>query len=278
MLEINLGKQINTFSRIALGGLLTAAVAHGSAAPTEAAGYDVKLDANAQNLPANCVLEGDVTVEGVDMFDHDGLRGTVVKLTRPASVSARFGASGRCYDNEAEANTRVQTASQRLMDRGCMDRRGCVGVDVTIVGNGTPLFNEPQNTCTSDFQMGRGESRRLAEGSVIKGDIVVNGVTIHDNLRDTGLVVVLTQDADVTASFGANVEQIKNCFDGASGARQTTIDRFVREEKETGCSYRSTGIACNRVDVIYAPGNRQAVSLEQRIAKVNASFRDGLAA
>lgn len=215
-------------------------------------------------VPANCVVPSDIIVEGVPMQNHDALRGNIVVFERAAAVKAPWGASGICGD-ESEVPGIIQRLHQRQLERGCTNNAGCVGVDIqTIRRSGPVTMVEATGTCTDDIQMIPGDRMRISSGAVGKGDVRVNGVPIHDNLEGTGLVFVLNQDAEVEAPWGANVQIIKDCFEGAEAKRGEVVKRFQRELYETGCTYDRTGRGCARVDVVYAPGGRQArVNLDQ---------------
>lgn len=232
----------------------------------EAAGFDISFDrGERKQVPTRCAISGDVRVDGKDVFDHDALSALIVETRRSALIEAPFGASGRCFDNDRELADWITGQEDRNLSNGFARTDHVVISSSSVVDN-----QETTGTCTGDIQMGRRETRTVPAGSVGKGDVKVNGEALYDDRDDTGLVFVLTKDAEVEAPWGANIQVIKECFDGAEEARNRVIRRFRVELGESGCD-RPTG--CDRVDVVFAPGGRQGKSLaEEAIAKAQQRF------
>lgn len=248
--------------RAAVRTALALAVGLGGAAqasPARAAGYDISFGrGETKGVGERCAISGDIKVDRKPVHDDDALSALIVEFRRPAAVEAPWGASGRCTDNDQELADWI--AAQKARNAA----NGFVRTDHEVIASSVVPNQETTGTCTDDISMSNGETRRLPAGSVGKGDVRVNGEALYDNREETGLVFVLTEDANVEAPWGANIQVIKNCFEGADVARNRIVSLFVSQLRESGCGSR-----CDSVDVVYAPGGKQA-NVEQAIARANA--------
>lgn len=122
-----------------------------------------------------------------------------------------------------------------------------VAPEATRVAPSIPQVASGQRESVVDHEMKSGETFRARDGSMIKGDVSVNGVRLYDDNENTGLIVELHQDAEITALWGANVSEV--------GADQTTrnavFGQAVEEMKAKGCVN-----GCDRVDVVKYPGGQ----------------------
>lgn len=104
-----------------------------------------------------------------------------------------------------------------------------------------------QRESAVDHEMKAGETYKAQDGSMIKGDVLVNGVRLFDDNERTGLIVELHEAATITAPWGANVSLV--------GMDQTTrnavFGQGVEEMKAKGCVN-----GCDRVDVVKYPGGK----------------------
>ena len=101
-----------------------------------------------------------------------------------------------------------------------------------------------------DHEMKDGETYQAKNGSIVKGDVFVDGIRYFDDNGKTGLIIELHKNAKITAPYGANVSYI--------GADQTTrnavIGQAVEEMKAKGCD---KGLGCSSgVSVIPVPGGK----------------------
>jgi hypothetical protein len=167
-----------------------------------------------KNVPAGTIISGDVEVNGQVLYDNNENTALVVKLLNGGSVRAPWGASGlenipgNVLDQKAEEiaqqirNTRPNTTVQ------------IVGYDGQIVNPGyrsnyprtheTPVY--PSNTVENGqaVSLSSGETKNVPAGTIISGDVEVNGQVLYDNNENTALVVKLLNGGSVRAPWGAS--------------------------------------------------------------------------
>lgn len=191
-------------------------------------------------LPKGSVISGDVKVNGTFMSDNVETTGAVVKLTQKATVEAPYGADARygedCLTAEEVAAADME-ANPHFTTVDVVEAPGSVQGQPKVApreksGTQTDL------TCT-DVPMDQGQTENLPAGTVISGDIMVNGVFVADHVENTGLVTELTQAASVTAPYGADARYGEECI--------TAEEVRAADEAVLG----------HRVDLIKAPGQVQ---------------------
>lgn len=99
-----------------------------------------------------------------------------------------------------------------------------------------------ERTNAQGYEIPRGETRPVQAGDTLSGDVVVDGVRMHDGAADTGLVIVFNQSADVRAPWAASV---------TPGLDAQGIQNLVDAMYATGCLN-----GCRVVDVRYWPQDR----------------------
>lgn len=167
-----------------------------------------------KNVPAGTIISGDIEVNGQVLYDNNENTALVVKLLNGASVKAPWGASGlenipgNVLDQKAEEiaqqirNTRPNTTVQ------------IVGYDGQIVNPGyrsnyprtheTPVY--PSNTVENGqaVSLSSGETKNVPAGTIVSGDIEVNGQRLYDDNEYTAIVVQLPNGGNVRAPWGAS--------------------------------------------------------------------------
>lgn len=106
-------------------------------------------------------------------------------------------------------------------------------VRITSDGPQRPVVSGPQRkvesvggNCT-DVPMAAGDSREFPAGTVISGDIAVNGQNLFDSSESSALVVTLTGEAVVAAPYGADAQFGKGCITASDIATAKRAEGFT---------------------------------------------------
>lgn len=164
-----------------------------------------------KNVPSGSVLDGDVKVNGTALYDNDSATALRVVFNESASVSAEWGASyvkSGC-ETAAAANVTVKmwpsgsTATTTTSATHNMTNSTSATATTATSTSTTASSTVTADTCVA--QIANGQTLRVKAGCHVQGDVQVDGVAKYDNAQETGLIVVLTKDADVKAPWGASV-------------------------------------------------------------------------
>lgn len=165
------------------------------------------------NVRPDCLVKGDVEVSQskdgpwIRQYDDDANTGTVVSCPDGCWVHAPFGANvtPRSYDSVRD----------EMLSNGCDN--GCESVnlvtwsdsgytDKTIAAEPTtPAAPAVPAVDKCAMSIPNGQKVHVPAGCVVSGDVAVNGTVLYDSDQATGLVVVMNQDGDVFAPYGASV-------------------------------------------------------------------------
>lgn len=91
-----------------------------------------------------------------------------------------------------------------------------------------------------------GESFYAPDGSIVVGDVAVDGRVMYDSNQETGLIVVLRMGARIDAPWGADVQLNTKPED-----IEEILNQDIQTMKESGC----VG-GCETVDVVVFPGGK----------------------
>ncbi len=120
----------------------------------------------------------------------------------------------------------------------------------TVVGAPRPEATvlRPKQIKTREWiDLKPGDTVTLKKGTLVSGDVWVNGIPMHDRIANTGLTVELNEDAQVTAPYGATALELIPGTD-----REAEIERLNKENEMYGCEG-----GCERTDHITYPGRPQ---------------------
>jgi len=248
---------------------------NGSPTPGETAGSTCPGDhemhpGDTYHVPAGCIGKGDleVNVNGAWVSAHksDG-QGNLLECPDGCEVLAQYGAniSNRTYDDLENEQLEIGCANNQgcevvyhwcytdgnlreiHADEKCEGQSNDKTVDPDTSGNGGKDVRVQEVGEECDFSLEQGEIAIVPAGCIVSGDVIVNGEILHDNIQKTGLIVVINEDAEVEAPFGAAVT--------AQGPNaQATVDRIEKSMLERGCGFATRG-GCDDVAVKKVPAD-----------------------
>lgn len=177
--------------------------------------------------PAISIVGGEALIEGERLFDDIPTTGQISVINEEATVTSPFGGFVISGGTEEEMSQILGRVVMETLDNGCGN--GCSEVDLID----WPAGRRPRGIAPVELDrlMRPGETLRVQAGSIVKGDVVVNGRRLFDNDENTGAITEINKDADVFAEFGANITFV--------GCDKPTVDRLlgaaVEEMKLNGC-------------------------------------------
>lgn len=209
---------------------------HTITTPNTAASYTANFTKSSSNTNVSkyTVVSGDIKVNGQALFDNDGKTGLVTLFEEAAEVEAPWG----MYQVTNPDMQSAEAALQRLVNE--MKTNGCGGGC-----NSVTEVRYPSQLPPSTVEIKPGETKTLKTYTVIAGDVKVNNQALYDNKSESGLIVLLEQDASVFAQWGATAF--------THTTRETAITKMNQLEtqmKQNGC-----GSACSEVIKVFYPEN-----------------------
>jgi hypothetical protein len=208
---------VNGSTSTTVNGSSTSTTSTGSSTSTTAA-QDCAVTTIAagqtKTVPAGSVLDGDVKVNGTALYDNDPATALRVVFNESATVSAEWGASYVPSGCEVAASAGLTV---KMWPSGSTATTTLSNVHNVTATTASSTSTTASSTVTADTcvaQIANGQTLRVKAGCHVQGDVQIDGVAKYDNAQETGLIVVLTKDADVKAPWGAsvssaNVEDIK---------------------------------------------------------------------
>lgn len=201
-----------------------------TATPTPPPGQDIPPGGHF-SPPAGWIwlCSGDFTVtrpDGVTVVLHDSIAQTGLLLVlRPDSlvtVNAPWGGHCQAFDS-AGLGGGLQQAIDGLLTGGCAN--GCSSVNVKDLSpTGAVVADYWRLSACSAFESG--ETRQVAPGAFVVGDIIINGVVQYDSGDSEGTVAYFEQSAAVYAQWGAA------CYKADTSA---PLNQIIADEFAVGC-------------------------------------------
>lgn len=175
----------------------------------------------------NSVIAGDVKLNGKALYDNDPSSGLVVLIEEDADYEAPWGATVMPNDSPESAQETFERVVQEIKNNGC--GTGCA----SVVSFRWPSETPPEKI----VNMSAGEKRTFAPNTVIIGDIKINGKAFYDNFGNTGLAVLLEQEAEIEAEWGAMAVLNDDMQSG-----EAELQKSIEQLKINGC-----GSSCSEV-------------------------------
>ncbi len=175
----------------------------------------VMLNGDIYLVTTNHRAKGDISVSSskdgpwTQLYDDKADTGLIVDFTQDTWVYAQWGANITCRTTE-DLKTEMETS-------GCENNAGCREVNIktwpkVMTPTVTPTVPAPTATVSTpvSVDMCKGtiqpdQTVLVKAGCRISGDVLVDGIKLFDDDANTGLVVDMKQDGNVTAPWGASV-------------------------------------------------------------------------